>query len=129
MTCHPGTMRLRGSGLLAPRHRMATVACSMPASVYLRVARKRKFSTLSIRSAVENGSICLGVRFALCIIKALRLARIEHCSGTAVTRFLPSAQAFIKGKRFTCSDCFILLASLIGRAPPTKTVHFFIEKL
>ena len=31
----------------------ASVACSMPASVY----RKRKFSTLSLRSAVENGSI------------------------------------------------------------------------
>ena len=34
----------------------ALVACSMPASVYSRVARKRKFSTLSLRSAVENGS-------------------------------------------------------------------------
>ena len=33
---------------------------------------------------------CLGVRFALCIIKALRLARIEHCSGTVITPFLPS---------------------------------------
>ena len=33
-----------------------TVACSMPASVYSRVARKRKFSTLSLRSAVENSS-------------------------------------------------------------------------
>ena len=32
---------------------------------------------------------CLGVRFALCIIKALRLTRIEHCSGTVVTPFLP----------------------------------------
>ena len=31
-------------------------ACSMPASVYSRVARKRKFSTLSLRSAFENGS-------------------------------------------------------------------------
>ena len=30
--------RLRGSGLLAPRHRMVTVACLMPASVYSRVA-------------------------------------------------------------------------------------------
>ena len=56
LTCHLGTPRLGGSGLLAPRHRMATVACSMPASVYSRVARKRKFSTLSVRSAVENGS-------------------------------------------------------------------------
>ena len=35
--------RLRSSGLLAPRHR-----CSMPASVYSRVGRKRKFPTLSI---------------------------------------------------------------------------------
>ena len=35
---------------------MATIACSMPASVYSRVARKREFSTLSLRSAVENGS-------------------------------------------------------------------------
>ena len=51
-----GTVRLRGSGLLAPRHHMATIACSMPAFVYSRVARKRKFSTLSLRSAVENGS-------------------------------------------------------------------------
>ena len=52
----PATARLRGSGLLAPWHRMATVACSMPASVYSRIARKRKFSTISLRSAVENGS-------------------------------------------------------------------------
>ena len=52
----PGTARLRGSGLLAPWHHMATAACLMPASLYLRVARKRKFSTLSLRSAVENGS-------------------------------------------------------------------------
>ena len=28
------------------------------------------------------------VRFALCIIKALRLTRLEHCSGTVVSRFL-----------------------------------------
>ena len=35
---------------------MATIACSMPASVYSRVARKKNFSTLSLRSAVENGS-------------------------------------------------------------------------
>ena len=55
-SCHSRTARLRGSGLLAPRRRMATIACSMPASVYSRVARKRKFSTLSLRSAVENGS-------------------------------------------------------------------------
>ena len=34
----------------------ASVACSMPASVYSHIARKRKFSTLSLRSAVENGS-------------------------------------------------------------------------
>ena len=34
----------------------ASVTCSMPASVYSRVARKRKFSSLSLRSAVENGS-------------------------------------------------------------------------
>ena len=36
----------------------------------------------------------LGVRFALCIIKALRLARIEHCSGTVITPFLPSVTFF-----------------------------------
>ena len=46
----PGTVRLRGSGLLAPWHRMTTVTCSMPASVCLRIARKRKFSTLSLHS-------------------------------------------------------------------------------
>ena len=54
-----GTARVRGSGLLAPWHRMATVACSMLASVCSRVARKRKFSTLSLRSAVENGSFII----------------------------------------------------------------------
>ena len=54
----PGTARVCGSGLLAPWHRMATVGWSMPASVYSRVARK--ISTLSLRSAVENGSFsCL----------------------------------------------------------------------
>ena len=36
--CHPSTARLRGSELLAPRHR-----CSMAASVYSRVARKGNF--------------------------------------------------------------------------------------
>ena len=36
------------------------------------------------------------VRFALCIIKALRLARIEHCSGTVVTPFLPSVKERLK---------------------------------
>ena len=39
----PGTARLRGAGLLAPWHCMATVACSMPASVCSCVARKRNF--------------------------------------------------------------------------------------
>ena len=39
------------------------------------------------RETDRNNEICLGVRFALCIIKALRLARIEHCSGTVVNRF------------------------------------------
>ena len=47
---------------------------------------------------------CLGVRFALCIIKALRLARIEHCSGTVVTPFLPS---YTIGK--ICLFCSYLL--------------------
>ena len=41
----------------------ASVACSIPASVYSRVARKRKFSTLSLRSAVENGSFYFYRRF------------------------------------------------------------------
>ena len=35
-----------------------------------------------------NNEIRLGVRFALCIIKALQLARIEHCSGTVAAQFL-----------------------------------------
>ena len=35
-----------------------------------------------------NNEICLGVGFALCVIKALRLARIERCSGTVVTLVL-----------------------------------------
>ena len=49
LTCHPGTTPLRGSGLLAPRHSMATVTCSMPSSVYLRVPRKRKFSSQPLK--------------------------------------------------------------------------------
>ena len=32
------------------------------------------------RETAGNNEICLGVRFALCLIKAPRLARIEHCS-------------------------------------------------
>ena len=35
----------------------------MPAPVYSHVARKRKFSTLSLRSAVENGSFSSGIKF------------------------------------------------------------------
>ena len=42
----------------------------------------------------------LGVRFALCIIKALRLARIEHCSGTVVTRFLKPSFTENNHKKF-----------------------------
>ena len=40
------------------------------------------------RETDGNNEICLGVRFALCIIKVLRLARIKHCFGTVVTRIL-----------------------------------------
>ena len=40
------------------------------------------------RETDGNNEICLGVCFALCTIKTLRLARIEHCSGTVVTRFI-----------------------------------------
>ena len=32
------------------------------------------------RETDGNNEICLGVRFALCIIKAQRLVCIEHCS-------------------------------------------------
>ena len=42
------------------------------------------------RETDGHNEICLGVRLALCIVKAQRLARIEHCSGMVVTRFLPS---------------------------------------
>ena len=47
---------------------------------------------------------CLGVRFALCIIKALRLARIEHCSGTStvVTPFLPSVNNIFSFTKISC---------------------------
>ena len=34
-----------------------------------------------------NLEICTAARFALRVIKALRLARIERCSRTVVTRF------------------------------------------
>ena len=53
---NPVTACLGGSGLSVPWHRMATASCSMLASVSSRVTRKRKFSTLSLRSAVENSS-------------------------------------------------------------------------
>ena len=45
------------------------------------------------RETDDNNEICLGVCFALCVIKALRLARVEHCSSTVVTCFLPSTNA------------------------------------
>ena len=51
------------------------------------------------RETDGNNEICLGVRYTLCIIKALRLARIEHCSGTVVTRFL--LQALFLSKVFS----------------------------
>ena len=37
------------------------------------------------RETDGNNEICLSIRFALCIIKAPWLARIEHCPGTVVT--------------------------------------------
>ena len=51
-----GTARLLGSGQFAPRHRTATVACSMPASVYSRVAQKKKIFTSFTSCSRENGS-------------------------------------------------------------------------
>ena len=41
-----------------------------------------------------NNEICLGVRFALCIIKAQRLARIEHYGGHPLS---PSFTVSFKG--------------------------------
>ena len=52
------------------------------------ISKVRKCVTLLGRKTDGNNEICLGVRFALCIIKALRLARSEHCSGTVVIHFL-----------------------------------------
>ena len=46
------------------------------------------------RETDGNNEICLGVRFALCAIEALRLARIEHCSGTVVTLLVHSLYNF-----------------------------------
>ena len=48
------------------------------------------------RETDGNNEICLGVRFALSIIKALRLACIEHYSGTVITPFLPSINTYKK---------------------------------
>ena len=53
----------------------------------------RSFLLIDLGRETEgNNEMCLGVRYALCIIKALDLwlAHIEHCSGTVATRFLPS---------------------------------------
>ena len=40
------------------------------------------------RKTDDNNEICLSVRFALCVIKPLRLIGIEHCSWKVVTHFL-----------------------------------------
>ena len=90
LTCHPGTTRLRGSGLLAPRHRMATVACSISASVYSRVAWKRKFSTLPLRSAVENGSFSNAARpwYKLFTIPNMQAYLTVHRKTKAKGRFI-----------------------------------------
>ena len=74
---------LRRSGMLAPKRCMATIACSMPASVYSRVARKRRFSTLSLRSAVENGSFCsLIIDFLLSFPPqiSMNVIKSNHCA-------------------------------------------------
>ena len=60
---------------------MATIACSMPASVYSRVARKRKFSTLSLRSAVENGSIFCGQTSPLAELTFCLSDASQKCEG------------------------------------------------
>ena len=46
------------------------------------------FGTQGPRFSTARHEICLGVCFALCLIKAIRLGHIEHCSGIVVTRFL-----------------------------------------
>ena len=73
-----GTARLRGSGLLAPRHRMATVACSMPASVYSRVARKRKMKMVHSCFSQKRTECKSHFKwFCTSLVKSLALALIS----------------------------------------------------
>ena len=75
--------------------KMNTVGFTTNSSIIRQLWKIPNFSKLSDDRRISRetdgyNENCLGVRFALCIIKALRLARIEHCSGTVVTPFLPS---------------------------------------
>ena len=59
LTCYPGTVHLRGSGLLAPIK--ASHGNGRLLDTCFRVfarCTKKKILTLSLRSAVENGSFC-----------------------------------------------------------------------
>ena len=142
---NPGTARLRCSGLLAPRPRKATVACSMPAPVFSRVARERKFSTLSLRSAVESGSFSTAERservenFLFCAIRdhagampprgasrpepsRYAAPRSDHVS-TARSRSastLPSVPDLLAPSWVLCSQCELSFV-LFGLPPPPPT--------
>ena len=67
---------------------------------------------------------CLGVRFASCIIKALRLARIEHCSGTVVTPFIPSEL----GTHVYCVDGYKTLPRIFQFLPRDLVMVFSQSK-
>ena len=76
---------------------MATIACLMPASVYSRVARKRKLSTLSLRSAVENGSFWTSSHVLLSLNCRVQDANDElvFFPLQLLSCFLPSVNIFI----------------------------------
>ena len=83
---------------------MATIACSMPASVYSRVARKRKFSTLSLRSAIENGSFSTAERSERVEIFLFRATREYTEAGIeqATDALAPTVQNRASARRLDC---------------------------
>ena len=53
---------------------------------------KREKTKQSKKTKTKYKHECWKHKLKSTLIKALRLARIEHCSGTVVTPFLPSAK-------------------------------------
>ena len=97
-----------------PIPRQVSMLVSRPRSI---IRQLRNSATLSN----INNELCFGACFALCIVKALRLVRLDLCSGTVITRRpLSSAFSVSLSKICWCRQLQIFAWESVNSLPATN---------